>query len=225
MKLQKREKHEPISAENVHGISRRTLARGTAWAAPVVAVAYAAPAYAASPTCFDAVWTEAIYSGAHSPWAFCFKFANCAGTEIKVTKIETFTTWHAPATNGTANKLVNTELPNVTVPVGTTLANPVNYCPNRQQFDQQPFNGATELNPSYYNDFPPATDGKIDCVAKNAGDLPRHPADADYPDSCKRLAADATFVIITFTAGGNTYTKQVNFDATVGCRVVAGCQN
>jgi len=224
MKVMKRRHEEPVLAESAHGITRRTLAKGTAWAAPVVAVAYAAPAYASSPSCFDAVWTEAIYSGAHSPWAFCFNFANCAGTEIKVTKIETYTTWHAPATNGTTNKLVNTELPNVTVPVGTTLANPVNYCPNRQELDQQPFNGGTKLNPSYYNDFPPETDGKIDCVGK-APALPRYPSDSDYPDSCKRLAADSTFVIITFTSAGNTFTKQVNFDATVGCRVSAGCQN
>jgi hypothetical protein len=32
-----------------HQLSRRTLARGAAWAAPVVAVAVAAPAFAASP--------------------------------------------------------------------------------------------------------------------------------------------------------------------------------
>ena len=32
-------------------LSRRTIARGTAWAVPVVAVAAAAPAYAASGVC------------------------------------------------------------------------------------------------------------------------------------------------------------------------------
>lgn len=42
-----------MTSENTTGLSRRTLAKGAAWAAPVVAVAAAAPQVAASPVCLE----------------------------------------------------------------------------------------------------------------------------------------------------------------------------
>ena len=42
-----------------HQVSRRTLARGAAWTVPLVAIAVAAPAFAASPT----------YAPTLTPWA------------------------------------------------------------------------------------------------------------------------------------------------------------
>ena len=67
----------------------------------------------------------------------------------------------------------------------------------------------------------PNTDGEIDCVAK-AGS-PVFPADPLYPDSCKQLRNDNTYVLITYTISGGTQTLYLPMDDNVGCRVTAGC--
>lgn len=53
------------------GISRRTLAKGTAWAVPAVAAAAAAPVHAASPVNYPGIngWVNVSYSG--SWWTSC----------------------------------------------------------------------------------------------------------------------------------------------------------
>jgi hypothetical protein len=98
----------------------------------------------------------------------------------------------------------------------------VDYCTGKTEFSTPPRNGSTSLLPQYYNDYPPETDGEIDCVAESGP--PVFPSNPLYPDSCTRLRANNTFVRITYTAGSITKTQVLPMSDTVGCRVTAGCQ-
>ncbi len=218
----KRPRSEPAAVDTTRGLRRRTVARGAVWAAPVALVAVNAPAFAASTSCLTAKWTEAVYSGANGKWSLCFDFVNCGTAEIKVTKVDVYTTYHAPATNTTADQLVHTIAMNTTVGTNATALNPVKLCSSKTPFDTAPAGSGGDLLPGYYNDFLPSdVDGKIDCVAKDG--FPVFPADQLYPDSCKRLRADNTYVVITYTISGGTQTVYLPMDDNVGCRVTAGC--
>lgn len=212
------------------GISRRTIARGAAWSVPVALVATAAPALAASESaCLTALWTDAAYSGAGGKWGFDFQFTNGCSSAAKVTSIEVFTTYHAPATGSTTDAVQSLK-PNLTVKAGASAT----YVGtgSRKAFDPPPMIGSTNDLPRYYNDFSNAdhpddtdNDGKILCVAKDATATPVHPDDASYPPCARRLLDDATYAVITYTIGSTAYTEQVVFGSGVGCRVVAGCQD
>ena len=220
----KRPQSEPAAVETTRTIRRRTVARGAGWAAPVALVAVSAPAFAASTSCLSAMWTEAAYSGANGEWSFCFAFSNCGTAEILVTKIDVYTSYHAPATNTAVNQLVHTINTSTTVRTNAHGANPTRLCTDKQVFTTPPKDGSSSLLPEYYNDFLPTdTDGEIDCVAKDDNDSAVFPADPLYPDSCKRLRADNTYLIITYTMSGDTQTLFLPMDDNVGCRVSAGC--
>ena len=221
MNTWKRPQSEPAAVETTRTIHRRTVARGAVWAAPVALVAVNAPAFAASTSCLTAKWTEAVYSGAGGKWSLCFEFVGCDTAQIKVTQIDVYTTYHSPATNTALNQLVHTFFPNTVV--GT---NPVKYSNSKTAFSTPPKNGSDNLLPEYYNDFLPTdTDKTIKCVAKDDNDPAVYPSDTLlYPDSCKRLRADDTYVVITYTIQGGTQTLQLRMDDTVGCRVTAGCK-
>ena len=217
----KRPHSEPAAVETTHGIRRRTVARGAVWAAPVAMVAVSAPAFAASRSCLTAKWTEAVYSGANGKWSFCFEFFNCGTADITVTRIDVYTTYHSPATNTLANQPVHSFTENTKVGANATVS-PVTCCTDKTPFTTPPKNGTDNLLPDYYNHYPTIIEGeKIACVAKNGP--PVFPANPLYPDSCKRLRADDTYVMITYTISGGTQTLWVGMDDNVGCRVDAGC--
>ena len=213
---------------DVRRVGRRTVARGAAWTAPVAMVSVAVPAYATSGGSLKATWTEARYSGADGKWAFCFAFSNSGGAEIKVTSIQTYTTYHSPAVNAmTTAQLVDTVSANLSVKATNTAANPAELCTDKHVFgfiEPTKSNGSSYL-PEYYNDFPQVTDGKIDCVAKNDRQSPPvYPGDPAYPDSCRRLGFDATFVKVNYTVAGSTFSLTLPMGNGVGCRVTAGCK-
>jgi hypothetical protein len=200
------------------GVHRRTVARGAAWTAPVVAVSVAAPAFAASTACLSAMWTEAIYSGKNGKWSYVLAFDNCGTATMRVTAIQTFTSYHAPATN-TGDKLVDSIATNLLVTAtGTT------YTSSKHVFQVVPRDATTSLLPGYYNDFPETgdseTNGEILCM-----DTPRFPSDGHlYPHSCERLLDDQTYLLISYTIGGvQQEPLKLPMSNTVGCRVTAGC--
>ena len=83
-------------------------------------------------------------------------------------QVDVYTTYHAPATNITANQLVHTIAPNTTVGTNATALNPVEYSNCKTPFDTPPAGSGGDLLPVYYNDFLATdTDGKINCVAKD----------------------------------------------------------
>jgi hypothetical protein len=198
------------------GISRRTVAKGAAWTAPVAMLAMAAPAVAASGTsCLSAVWTDAIYSGAGGKWGFDIQFANvCSPTDIKVNRIDVVTTYQAPATNTTADQVVASFAPGLTLNQGQQ---PTKYVHNRGAFSPPPKNTGSLL-PEYYNSYPDVTGRKIPCMT-----TPKLPGDAGYPDCGRRLAADGTYLLVSYTIGTNAFTLPLVMGAGVGCSVVAGC--
>jgi hypothetical protein len=201
-------------------ISRRTLTRGTAWTAPVALVAVAAPAFAASTSCLTAKWTEAIYSGGGGKWDFCFEFSNCGDGAIKVTQVDVYTTYHSPATNATTSTVLSRSL-NVNVPATATASNPVTQCMGKQGFAIPPDGPNNLTEDAYYNDFPVIDDGAIACVAKQGS--PVYPSSPLYPDSCKRLADDSTYIIFTYTGPTGVSLVRLDMNDLVGCRVTAGC--
>ena len=73
-----------------HQVSRRTLARGAAWTVPMVAVAVAAPAYAASPTYTPALALMGgcrcgVGGGPVKPYRFDVTFTNTSSDTFAVT--------------------------------------------------------------------------------------------------------------------------------------------
>ena len=183
-------------------------------------VAVAAPAFAASVSCLSARWTEAVYSGGGGKWSFCFDFSNCGDGQIKVTQVDIYTTYHSPATNATVGAVYSKSM-GVNVPVSATATNPVNTCLSKTAFDIPPANATNLQEDQYYNDFPVIDDGQIACVAKNGS--PVYASNPLYPDSCKRLAADSTYVIFTYTGPNGVSLVRVDMNDMVGCRVTAGC--
>ena len=84
--------NEHIEGERPGRISRRTIAKGTAWAAPVIAVGVAAPAYAASPgeiltgngaACKLPGNSQGLYKG----YALGFSAHNSLGNSLVITII------------------------------------------------------------------------------------------------------------------------------------------
>ncbi|MDO5617777.1 hypothetical protein [Kocuria sp.] len=70
------------------GISRRTIAKGAAWAVPAIAVATAAPAYAASPGhCFTQNWSQ--YSGSASGATYVLRSSSGQTLNMTVTATQT----------------------------------------------------------------------------------------------------------------------------------------
>src|SRR5688572_22739245 len=90
----------PMQSSGGTKISRRTVARGVAWSAPIAAVAYAAPAFAASCTPQITLGPGSCKCPGHSqtnePWVyylvFCITDANdcavSAGTPFTVTEVK-----------------------------------------------------------------------------------------------------------------------------------------
>lgn len=76
-----------MTSENT-GLSRRTLAKGAAWAAPAVVVAAAAPQVAASPVCLTYTFTgdACRWTGANNNWAYhlTLQICNTCPTPITV---------------------------------------------------------------------------------------------------------------------------------------------
>ena len=73
-----------------HQVSRRTLARGAAWTVPVVAIAVAAPAFAASPTYTPTLTLMAgcrcgVGGGPVKPYRIDVTFTNTGGDTFAVT--------------------------------------------------------------------------------------------------------------------------------------------
>ena len=164
----KRPQSEPAAVETTRTVHRRTVARGAVWAAPVALVAVSAPAFAASTSCLTAKWTEAVYSGAGGKWSLCFDFFNCGTADIKVTKIDVYTTYDSSATNNTANQLVHTIVLNTTVGTNATAYQPGEVLQLQgRRSARLPRTGRSSCCPSTTTTIPPDTDDEIDCVAKD----------------------------------------------------------
>ena len=180
------------------GISRRTLAAGAAWSVPVIAVASAAPAYAASRPCIaPSVSVEGCkYPGGSQPWDKSYRapitFRNNCQEELKVTI--TSVTWGGcggAATdfaivfaggNVDGQAAVNTQL---TIPAGGTKSFHIFWrCNNSAQDDLTfTYQACTTTAPITCQNYTAttnvhfATQGQNDCGCTLP--LPPYPRDKD----------------------------------------------
>lgn len=111
-------------------ITRRTLARGAAWSAPVVLLGVPVPAFAASPTgcCVTSTWTRAEYSGNKGAWSFFFSLSNCGTLTSYLRQVDVYTYYNGGAVVTHAMILAGNAL--ATIPVGT----PVTYSTGKMSF-------------------------------------------------------------------------------------------
>ena len=102
-----------------HPVSRRTLARGAAWTVPVVAVAVAAPAFAASPTYAPTLTLMGgcrcgVGGGPVKPYRIDVTFTNTSGDTFAVTNPDVIIT----GVDATNELLQVTPVQTNTVPTG-----------------------------------------------------------------------------------------------------------
>ena len=117
-------------------ISRRAVAKGTAWTAPLVLVSLAAPAFAMSGGGLRAAWTEVRHSSAEGWWAFCLTFANGGTEDIEVTSIKVRTTYPSPTHPPTHGpRVVHTFATPVSVTTAHTSTHPLRHCTPMQALD------------------------------------------------------------------------------------------
>lgn len=84
------------------GMDRRTIVRGVAWSVPVVAVATAAPAFAASGfACSGGKWCK-VEGSKNNKWDFRYWPGTCANGTIQQVKINGMTAEYVPATRNRA---------------------------------------------------------------------------------------------------------------------------
>ncbi len=217
-------RREQGAPNEVHGVSRRTVTRGAAWAAPVLVTSVAAPAMAASGALVAGVWTEARYSGANGKWGFTFRLTDTGTTQVKVTKVDVFSTYTSPATNPRINAPVHTWTTNTTINAGAQVLVGVPTTNGRDAFDYVPQSPTdNNLLPGYYNNLSGADEPKPLCVDA-PGALFGSPA---YPDAARRLLQDNTYVVITYTynlgSGTQTGTLRLDFTQQIPVTVPAGC--
>jgi hypothetical protein len=200
-------------------VTRRTLARGAAWSVPVLATVAAAPALAASGgpgpgsmtmTWFDAQWTPS-WSGAESDMGLNVLFDNRAGSaQATVTRVDVYSTYHAPATNNVADQLIATSPSTLALPVNAKAQASFGF-PIFSWSWQPPVDGSNQnIALTYYNGGP----STVPCVSAQ-----RHPSDAGYPAFGTQLTNDKTYIVVTYSAGGGTYALRADMGATVSCRV------
>lgn len=206
-------------------VTRRILTRGAAWSVPIVAAAAAAPAFAASAssplqaTWMSATWKPGKNTGSpNDVWSFNIDFANVGDRTLTITAMEIHSTYHDPATNGVADAVVQTQdsLDIVLAVNGTSLLT-TSFVPRSVSGTPPEDAQGNILLPSYYNDFTPG-DGTISCVSTGA-----LPGDASYPDSCRRLRADHTYIIFSYQTAAASGSIAVYMDVTVPCLVTNDC--
>ena len=92
--------NETTSAPAPSGVSRRTVVKGAAWAVPVVAVASAVPAMAASPCepviTFGGLSCKCPGQSTGDPWTYYLQFCatldpNCTGGTVSITAVNSKT--------------------------------------------------------------------------------------------------------------------------------------
>jgi hypothetical protein len=204
-------------------ITRRTLARGAAWAVPAVTVAAAAPAYATSPAT-NGPMTFSWQGGTWSPKGSTSSLTgdviadNSFGRQaVSLLSATVYTTFHTPATNTGQQTLATIDLTGTSIFAHSWISLGLNLLDTTSKAPLvRPLNGTDDITLSYYSG---TSDGTVACTP-NLNFV--QPGQARYPYFPTRLVSDQTRIVFTYAAGGVTYIGVV--DSTLGqARVMGNC--